>query len=108
MQFKHIITLLLKFVSNHEVQVRSPVPRYLYRRYTKNMLNRYRYRYKSIARYVSPILSHDTYRTILAQMRKCIWQHLLGEKCEQITYVLSIVQFNVYRNRIFRCSIIHV
>jgi len=35
MQLKHNITLLLKFVSNHEVQVRSPVSRYLYRRYTK-------------------------------------------------------------------------
>jgi len=29
MQLKHIITLLLKFVSNYEVQVRSPVSRYL-------------------------------------------------------------------------------
>jgi len=27
----NIITLLLKFVSCHEVQVRSPVSRYLYR-----------------------------------------------------------------------------
>jgi len=35
MQLKHIITLLLKFVSNHDVQVCSPVSRYLYRRYTK-------------------------------------------------------------------------
>jgi len=42
MQLKHIITLLLKFLNNHEVQVRSPVSRYLYRRYTKNLLNRYR------------------------------------------------------------------
>jgi len=42
MQLKHIITLLLKFVSNHEVQVRSPVLRYLYWRYTKNLLKRYR------------------------------------------------------------------
>jgi len=39
----HIITLLLKFVNNHEVQVRSPVSRSLYRRYTKNLLNRYRW-----------------------------------------------------------------
>jgi len=42
MQLKHIITLLLKFVCNHEVQVRSLVSRYLYRRYTKNLLNQYR------------------------------------------------------------------
>jgi len=35
MQLNQIITLLLKFVSNHDVQVRSPVLRYLYRRYTK-------------------------------------------------------------------------
>jgi len=37
MQLKHIITLLLKFVNNHEVQVRSSVSRYLYRRYTKKI-----------------------------------------------------------------------
>jgi len=42
MQLEHIIPLLLKFVNNYEVQVRSPISRHLYRRYTKNLLNWYR------------------------------------------------------------------
>jgi len=62
MQLKHIITLLLKFASNHEVQVRSPVSRYLYRRYMKNMLNRYRYAIHSWCAKSIPIQKYRTIR----------------------------------------------